>query len=89
MIDFDLFKYIDYVKSNIDKPIEDYYEKDYVLSLFLSTWQTQRKQKRTSALDDLIFKGGTLLMRNHLNYPRISEDLDFTHKRCEEIRTMG
>jgi len=90
MIDFDLFKYIDYVKSNIDKPIEEYYiEKDYVLSLFLSTWQTLRKQKRTSALDDLIFKGGTLLMRNHLNYPRISEDLDFTHKRCGEIRTMS
>jgi len=90
MIGFDLGKYINYVKSEVDKPIEDYYiEKDYLLSLFLSTWQNLRKIERISALDDLIFKGGTLLMRNHLAYPRISEDLDFTHKRCEELRQMS
>jgi len=28
-------------------------------------------------------------MRNHLAYSRISEDLDFTHKKCEEIRKMS
>ena len=90
MIEFDLGKYIDYVKSKLDVSIEDYYiEKDYLLSLFLSTWQNLRKQGEIETLDDLIFKGGTLLMRNHLSYPRISEDLDFTHKKCEEIRQMS
>ncbi len=90
MIDFNLLKYIDYVKSKTDKTIEDYYiEKDYLLSLFLSTWQTLRNKKRIRELDELIFKGGTLLMRNHLDYPRISEDLDFTHKKCEDIRNMS
>ncbi len=90
MIDFNLLKYIDYVKSKTDKPIEDYYiEKDYLLSLFLSTWQKLRDKKRIRELDELIFKGGTLLMRNHLDYPRISEDLDFTHKKCEDICNMS
>jgi len=90
MIDFDLGKYIDYVKNKLEVPIEDYYiEKDYLLSLFLSTWQNLKAEGKIKALDDLIFKGGTLLMRNYLEYPRISEDLDFTHKKCEKIRIMS
>ena len=90
MIEFNLGKYINYAKSKLDVSIEDYYiEKDYLLSLFLSNWQKLREQEELTSLDDLIFKGGTLLMRNHLAYSRISEDLDFTHKRCEEIRKIG
>ncbi len=90
MIEFDLGKYINYVKSKLDVSIEDYYiEKDYLLSLFLSNWRELREQRELASLDDLIFKGGTLLMRNHLAYSRISEDLDFTHKKCEEIHKMG
>ena len=90
MIEFNLKKYIDYVKNTIEYPIEDYYiEKDYVISLFLSTWQNLREQGKLASLEKLIFKGGTLLMRNYLFYPRISEDLDFTHQHCEHIRKMS
>jgi predicted nucleotidyltransferase component of viral defense system len=90
MIDFDLGKYINYVKSKLDISIEDQYiEKDYLLSLFLSTWQNLREGGDVKSLDELIFKGGTLLTRNHLKYPRISEDLDFTHKKSKEIRIMS
>ena len=90
MIEFNLKKYIDYVKNTIEYPIEDYYiEKDYVISFFLSTWQNLREQGKLASLEKLIFKGGTLLMRNYLFYPRISEDLDFTHQHCEHIRKMS
>lgn len=90
MIDFDLGKYINYVKSRLDISIEDQYlEKDYLLSLFLSTWQNLREEGEVTSLDGLIFKGGTLLMRNHLKYSRISEDLDFIHKKSKEIRIMS
>jgi predicted nucleotidyltransferase component of viral defense system len=90
MIEFNLGKYINYVKNKLDVSIEDHYiEKDYLLSLFLSTWQKLWEQGEITSLNDLIFKGGTLLMRNHLAYSRISEDLDFTHKKCEEIHKMS
>lgn len=90
MIAFNLEKYISYVKDTLDSSIDDFYiEKDYFLSLFLSTWQNLRVKGEINALDELIFKGGTLLMRNHLDYPRLSEDLDFTHKNSDEIRTMS
>ena len=90
MIEFNLGKYINYAKGKLDVSIEDHYiEKDYLLSLFLSNWRKLREQRKLTSLDDLIFKGGTLLMRNHLAYSRISEDLDFTHKKCEEIRKMS
>ena len=37
---------------------------------------------------ELIFKGGTLLSRNYLNYHRFSEDLDFVHKDSSDIREL-
>jgi len=90
MIRFDLGKYINYVKNELDFIIEDQYiEKDFLLSLFLSTWQNLQEKGEVKSLGNLIFKGGTLLIRNYLTYPRISEDLDFTHKNCNEIRKMS
>ena len=47
-------------------------EKDYYLTVILN---------RIEALlsDKIVFKGGTLLNKIHLNYHRLSEDLDFTY----------
>lgn len=62
----------------------DLYEKDLVLTVFLSHWSTLK----TPHLDNLIFKGGTLLTKNYLGYHRISEDLDFIHKDSNIIRDI-
>ena len=62
----------------------DLYEKDLVLSTFLSNWS----KVETPHLDNLIFKGGTLLTKNYLEYHRISEDLDFIHKDSNQIRKI-
>lgn len=82
-------KYISYVKGAKKANIEDQYiEKDYFISLFLSTWQKLKSTEKVSHLDKLIFKGGTLLARNYLNYPRISEDIDFTHQESNDLRKI-
>lgn len=46
-------------------------EKDYYLTVILNQIETLLSGK-------LVFKGGTLLNKIHLNYHRLSEDLDFT-----------
>jgi predicted nucleotidyltransferase component of viral defense system len=85
----DFRKYIAYVRERRHSTIADYYiEKDYFLSLFLSTWQKLKREGRVSHMDALIFKGGTLLVRNYLQYPRISEDLDFTHEDSNKLRLI-
>ena len=82
-------KYSSYVKEKKKSNIEEYYvEKDYFISLFLSTWQKLKDNGKVSNLDKLIFKGGTLLIRNFLNYPRISEDIDFTYEKCNNLREI-
>jgi len=82
-------KYVTHVKEQKQVSIEDYYiEKDYFLSLFLSTWQKFKEEKKTPNLDILIFKGGTLLGRNILQYYRISEDLDFTYGGSNDLRVI-
>lgn len=47
-------------------------EKDYYLTIILN-------QIEALLSDKIIFKGGTLLNKIHLNYHRLSEDLDFTY----------
>lgn len=77
--------YIKQIKEQFLVDIEDsLVEKDYILSLFLSFWA----KEETPHLDKLIFKGGTLLTKNFLNYHRISEDLDFIHQDCNVIRNL-
>jgi len=86
----DFKKYIAYAKEQRHSPIDDYYvEKDYFLSLFLSTWKKFKEAGRVPHLDMLTFKGGTLLTRNFLQYSRISEDLDFTHEDSNSLRTIS
>lgn len=82
-------KYISYVKEKRKSNIEDQYiEKDYFISLFLSGWQKLKEEGKVANLDKLIFKGGTLLARNYLNYPRISEDIDFTYEKSNFLRKI-
>lgn len=47
-------------------------EKDYYLTLILNNVELHLSDK-------IIFKGGTLLNKIHLNYHRLSEDIDFTY----------
>lgn len=47
-------------------------EKDYYLTVILNNIQLSLSNK-------IIFKGGTLLNKIHLNYHRLSEDLDFVY----------
>lgn len=47
-------------------------EKDYYLTIILNNIETL-------LTDKVVFKGGTLLNKAHLNYHRLSEDLDFTY----------
>ena len=83
-------KYISYVKEKKKPNIEDQYiEKDYFISVFLSTWQKLKGAGKVTNLDKLIFKGGTLLARNYLDYPRISEDIDFTYEGSNDLRKIG
>ncbi len=82
-------KYLSYVKNKKESNIDDYYiEKDYFISLFFSTWQKQNAAGKINNLNSLIFKGGTLLIRNFLNYPRISEYIDFTYDKCNDFRLI-
>jgi len=47
-------------------------EKDYYLTIILNNIESHLSDK-------IVFKGGTLLNKAHLNYHRLSEDLDFTY----------
>jgi len=47
-------------------------EKDYYLTVILNNIESL-------LTDKVVFKGGTLLNKAHLNYHRLSEDLDFTY----------
>jgi len=47
-------------------------EKDYYLTVILNNIEPL-------LTDKIVFKGGTLLNKVHLNYHRLSEDLDFTY----------
>ncbi len=57
---------------------EDVVEKDYYLTVILNSIESHLSK-------DIVFKGGTLLNKMHLNYHRLSEDLDFTYYGKEEL----
>ena len=75
-----LRRYLAHIKETGHYPIDERaLEKDLMLSTFLSEMH---------GANELIFKGGTLLTKQHLGYHRISEDLDFTHTQSTFIRTL-
>ncbi len=57
-------------------------EKDYYLTLILNSVESHLSDK-------IVFKGGTLLNKIHLNYHRLSEDIDFTYFRPEGLETRS
>jgi len=57
-------------------------EKDYYLTVILNNIETLLTEK-------IIFKGGTLLNKIHLNYHRLSEDLDFTYYSRQELTSRA
>jgi predicted nucleotidyltransferase component of viral defense system len=81
-------KYAKLIKPLL-KVDESLIEKDYVLSLFLTNAKKLLNEGSINHFKNLIFKGGTLLTKAYLDYHRISEDLDFTHKNSNEIRELS
>ncbi|MFA5381750.1 MAG: nucleotidyl transferase AbiEii/AbiGii toxin family protein [Candidatus Micrarchaeia archaeon] len=76
-------KYIAEVKRNLGIKVSDeIIEKDLLLTIILGEFEKLGLGK------ELIFKGGTLLSRNYLNYHRFSEDLDFVHHKSNKLRKM-
>src|SRR3989338_10280896 len=76
------------IKEKHTKINESVIEKDFYLTLILNDISNEIKENTESPFAKLVFKGGTLLTRAHLNYHRISEDLDFTYlenKRLNKI----
>ncbi len=57
-------------------------EKDYYLTVILNSIESHLSK-------NLVFKGGTLLNKMHLNYRRLSEDLDFTYYGKEELNSRS
>ncbi len=79
-----LRKYSSEVKKALNISVaDDIIEKDLLLTLILAEFEKKGIGKY------LIFKGGTLLSRNYLNYHRFSEDLDFVHKDSNKFREMN
>ena len=69
-------KYVSEVKSKLALEVSDeIISKDLLLTLILAEFE-----KEKGVFTELIFKGGTLLSRNYLQYHRFSEDLDFVYK---------
>jgi predicted nucleotidyltransferase component of viral defense system len=76
-------KYSAEVKKALKLSVSDgIIEKDLLLTLILAEFEKRKIGK------DLIFKGGTLLSRNYLNYHRFSEDLDFVYRDSGNLREM-
>lgn len=57
-------------------------EKDYYLTVILNSIESHLSK-------NLVFKGGTLLNKIHLNHHRLSEDLDFTYYGKEELNSRS
>lgn len=64
-------------------------EKDFYLTLFLNEISKTIEDNNNSLFSKLVFKGGTLLTRAHLNYHRISEDLDFTYLENKKLNKLS
>lgn len=79
-----LSRYIAEVKRNLNLVAADeIIEKDLRLTLILAEFE------KKGLGPELIFKGGTLLSRNYLQYHRFSEDLDFIHRNSSEWRELN
>jgi len=64
-------------------------EKDFYLTLIIDEISKNIEENKESVFSKLVFKGGTLLTRVHLNYHRISEDLDFTYLENNKLNSLS
>jgi len=82
--EINLEEYVRHVKEKMSLNVNDeIIKKDLILTFILAEFEKLGLGK------ELIFKGGTLLSRNYLNYHRFSEDLDFVHKDSGELRLLS
>jgi len=78
-------KYVSEVKSKLALDVSDeIISKDLLLTLILAEFE-----KEKGVFIELIFKGGTLLSRNYLQYHRFSEDLDFVYKESGTLHKLS
>src|SRR3989344_5346169 len=64
-------------------------KKDIALSYILYEMSEDIKKDKNSPFSKLIFKGGTLLSKSHLDYHRLSEDLDFTFSENKMLNKLS
>lgn len=64
-------------------------KKDLALSYILYEMSEDIKKNKSSPFYKLIFKGGTLLSKAHLDYHRLSEDLDFTFSENKRLNKLS
>ena len=82
-------KFVAQIKEKHKEISESTIEKDFYLTLLLNEISSNIEENKESLLSKLVFKGGTLLTRAHLNYHRISEDLDFTYLENEKLNKIS
>ncbi|MEA3414309.1 MAG: nucleotidyl transferase AbiEii/AbiGii toxin family protein [Nanoarchaeota archaeon] len=82
-------RFVAQIKEKHKKISEPTIEKDFYLTLLLNEISKDIKENTESLFSKLVFKGGTLLTRAHLNYHRISEDLDFTYLENQKLHKLS
>ena len=82
-------RFVSQIKEKHSKINEPTIEKDFYLTLLLNEISKNIEENKDSIFNKLVFKGGTLLTRAHLNYHRISEDLDFTFLENRELNIIS
>jgi len=79
-----------YLQEARKKKISDeMIKKDLALSYILYEMAEDIKKDKNSAFNKLIFKGGTLISKAHLDYHRLSEDLDFTFSENKMLNQLS
>src|SRR3989338_7151149 len=82
-------RFVAQIKEKHKKINEPTIEKDFYLTLILNEISKHINEDSKSPFSKLVFKGGTLLTRTHLNYHRISEDLNFTYLENEKLNKLS
>jgi len=82
-------KFVAQIKEKHKEISEPTIEKDFYLTLLLNEISKNIEENKESLFSKLVFKGGTLLTRAHLNYHRISEDLDFTYLENDKLNKIS
>ena len=82
-------RFVSKIKERHNKINEPTIEKDFYLTLLLNEISDNIEKDKNSVFSKLVFKGGTLLTRTHLNYHRISEDLDFTYLENNRLNLLS